>query len=582
MADFLLRLLAVIGVLSILVMAVAIGSGLWVYVKKTAISRNTVLEMNFDKGITELVPEGRIARVVLGKIPEIRTIIEALETAARDPRIQGLVAKTTLAPKSFADIQEIRDAVIRFRRAGKIAIAYAETFGEVSPGNASYYLATAFDEIYLQPSGEVGLTGFISEPRFLKGFLQKISVKPRYGARKEYKNFLNMLNEEKFTDAHREANRRILESLSGQFVQGVSDARKLEILHVKELIDRSPLHASDALQEKLVDGLIYRDEVYEKVKTRLGKRVRFVSLMAYSRRLRRSSSRERSIALIYGVGTIMRGESRYDPFSGNLIMGSESVAAAFRAAIKDRRIRAILFRVTSPGGSYIASDVIWREVLRAREAGKPVIVSMGGVAGSGGYFVSMPADRIIAQPATITGSIGVVGGKMVSRDFWSRFGITFDSEQIGANAALWSGVHDFSADQWEYIQSWLDKIYQDFVCKASKGRNIPESDLEKMARGRIWTGEDAYRLGLVDELGGFQVALENAKRLSGIPEGREVSMKLFPRRKTVFERYFGKDDRSESMLAQVLLSVQPIVKMYRETLLLQESPVLVMQEPAIR
>jgi protease-4 len=274
------------------------------------------------------------------------------------------------------------------------------------------------------------------------------------------------------------------------------------------------------------------------------------------------------VALIYGVGTVMRGRSGFDPVFGSTSMGSETVAAAFRQAIKDRNVKAIVFRVDSPGGSYVASDTIWHETVRAKRAGKPVIVSMSDLAASGGYLVSMHADRIIAQPGTITGSIGVFGGKMVASGLYDKLGVTWDSIQQGQNAMMYSALRDYSPSEWQRLEASLDRIYADFTTKVAEGRRLPKEKVLQIAKGRVWTGEDAKNLGLVDELGGFQAAIAAAKRAAKIPATEDINLRTFPPRKTLFqavmERLTGDEsDSSEQSLIRALRIVQPIARQLR-------------------
>ncbi|MGH9650291.1 MAG: signal peptide peptidase SppA, partial [Terriglobales bacterium] len=271
----------------------------------------------------------------------------------------------------------------------------------------------------------------------------------------------------------------------------------------------------------------------------------------------------------YGSGGVERGKSGFNPLTGDFTMGSDTVAAAFRAAIDDQDVKAILFRVDSPGGSYVASDTIWREVERARKAGKPVIVSMGDLAGSGGYFVAMSADKIVAQPGTITGSIGVLGGKMLTSGFWDKIGISWDEVHAGANATMWTGTHDYSPAEWQRFEGFLDRIYSDFTTKVAAGRKLTKEEVLKIAKGRIYTGEDAKAIGLVDELGGFDTALRLAKQAAKIPDSEEVKLRTYPRPRTLGEVLlaFGKRDddvAAESAATEAavraLETIQPLAR----------------------
>ena len=492
----------------------------------------------------------------------MRDVVDALEKAGDDPHVVGLVARLGAAPLGVAEIQEIRDAVKAFRAKKKFALAYSETFGEFGPGNGSYYLATAFDEIWLQPSGDVGLSGLVAESPFIRGALDKLGVVPEYGQRHEFKNAVNTFTETKFTEAHREATRKYVESIYGQMVKGIAEGRKRTDAEVRALVDRGPFLGPEALEARLVDGLAYRDEVHEKLMKKGGDGAKLFSLPAYLKKEGRPHAEgKRTIALVYGVGNVLRGKSSGNPFTGGQTMGSETVAKAIRTAVENDDVAAILFRVSSPGGSYVASDTIWREVVLAKKAGKPVIVSMGDVAASGGYFVAMSADRIVAQPGTITGSIGVYGGKMVTPAMWEKVGLTFDQVSVGANANIWSTSRSYSPTERERFNASLDRIYEDFTSKVAAGRKLPKERVLEIAKGRVWTGEDAKGLGLVDELGGYATALRLAKAAAKIPADEKVKVVVFPREKNPFETLAARmsgEEEDESSFTAVVKLLEPL------------------------
>lgn len=554
------------------------------------VASRTILRLDLERALPETAPENPFA-ALRGEAPlTLRRVVEALERAGTDDRISGLAARIGAAPISTAGVQEIRDAVLAFRAKKKFAVAFSETFGEFGPGNGAYYLATAFDEIWLQPSGDVGLNGYLLEAPFLRGTLDKLGVTAQFGQRHEYKNAMNVFTDTKFTPAYREAEQRLLDSISGQAVRGIAEGRKLEGTEVKALIDRGPFLGPEAKEAKLVDGLAYWDEVSDRVRSRAGAGSGFLSLSAY----RESAgspydSGGRTLALIYGVGGVARGRGGYNPVTQSWTMGSETVAAAFRKAAKDPDVAAIVFRVDSPGGSYVASDTIWREVSRARKAGKPVIVSMGSVAASGGYFVAMNADRILAQPGTITGSIGVLGGKFVTPGMWEKLGITFDQVEAGSNANFWNSSRPWSEAEWARFNSWLDRIYDDFTSKVAEGRKLPKQKVLDIAKGRVWTGEDAKERGLVDELGGLSAAIRAAKLAAKIPDTDSVKLVEFPRRKSPFESLVtklagGEDDEgaSESALGAVEALRPILVRLESAGLLGSEKGVLRMRPIEIR
>ncbi len=545
-----------------------VGAGIFLSgMKAPSVPSKAILEVDLERGLPETASESPFA-VFGGERPlTLRDVVDALEKAGGDPHVVGLVARLGAAPIGVAEIQEVRDAVKAFRAKKKFAVAYSETFGEFAPGNGAYYLATAFDEVWLQPSGDVCLNGLVAESPFVRSALDKLGVKPEFGQRYEFKNAMNTFTETKFTDAHREATSKLVSSLYGQMVRGIAEGRKLTEEEVRALVDRGPFLGPEALEARLVDGLAYRDEVLDKLRKKGGADAKLFGLAAYLKKEGRPhESGRRTIALVYGVGGVARGRSSENPVTGGQTMGSETVAKAIRTAVADRDVAAILFRVSSPGGSYVASDTIWREVVLARKAGKPVIVSMGDVAASGGYFVAIPADKIVAQPGTITGSIGVLGGKMVTTAMWEKVGLTFDQVELGANANMWNASKSFTPAEWERFNAWLDRVYTDFTSKVAEGRKLPKERVLEIAKGRVWSGEDAKGLGLVDALGGYPVALKLAKEAAKIPAGEAVKVAVYPREKKPFEALAeklsgeGEDESSFTALVKVLEPVRPLLR----------------------
>jgi protease-4 len=542
---------------------IAIGLYYWFFTGR--VPKQVILEADFEQGMIESIPDDGLGRILMKKKLRVLDVVEALQTASRDDRVKGLVARVGQSSVRLAQVQEVRDAIIAFRAAGKPAIAYAETFGEVSPGNSSYYLATAFDAVYLQPSGDVGLTGLIYEQPFVRGTLDKLGIVPRLEGRKEYKSYRYMFTERKYLPPHREAITQVMESQFSQIVKGISTARKLTEDEVRSLINEGPFFGQQAVDAKLIDALEYRDEVYNKIKERAGAKAELLSLTEYRKMAGSPYGKGTTIALIYGVGGIVRGKNAYDPTSGEILMGSDTIASAIREAVEDKDVKAILFRIDSPGGSYVASDTIWREIVRAKKAGKPVIASMGGRAASGGYFIAMAADKIVAQPGTITGSIGVFGGKMITTGFWNKLGVTWDEVHTSKNADAWTQTKDFTPAQKARFTQWLDRVYDDFTGKVSLGRKLSREEVEKIAKGRIWTGEDAKRLGLVDELGGFPSALRLVRTAARLQEDAPIRLKVFPEQKSLFRsimelKSFGADGGTDSALARTLEEVQPLVR----------------------
>lgn len=489
-----------------------------------------ILELDLTEPLVEGSPSDPLAAVIQRRRTRLKEVLDGLRKAADDERVSALVAKVGLARMGFARAQELRDAVAAFRASGKPAIAWAETFGEWSNGTVPYYLATAFDEIWLQPIGDVTLNGLLLGTPFLRNALDRIDVEPEFGQRYEYKNAADVVQRASFSDAHREAIERIASSVFDQLAGDIARARGLQAAQVRELADRAPLSSEQALAAGLIDRVGYRDEVYAEVRRRAGTPERLQYVARYIQRARRRPTIARprhTIALVWGVGSIVQGRSgRRGP--GGTRMGADTVTAALRAAARDQRVEAILFRVDSPGGSAVASDAIWREVLLASRAGKPVVVSMGDIAASGGYYVSMAADVIVAEPSTITGSIGVLAGKLVTDKLWNRLGVTYDSVAIGELARMFSTRAPYSDAERAALESWLDRIYEEFVGKVASGRRMSPEQVHAVAKGRVWTGADAREHGLVDVLGGLDRAVHEARRAAGIPAGEHAALVTYP------------------------------------------------------
>ncbi len=576
MRRFIGKFFAWIGGLVVVGGLLSIGLLIYLAQSKPKIPTKVILELDLESGLVENLPEDPISKMMNAEKADLRTLLTTLQIAENDPRVVGLIAKVGSGPLGMAHIQELRDAIIHFRSKNKFAVAFAETFGEFGPGTGGYYLATAFDTIWLQPSGDVGFSGIMLSSPFIRGTLDKLGVFPQMDHRKEYKNAMNIFTEKKFTAPHKESLTSIATSWLTQVTHGIADGRGLPLTQVHALVHEGPFSSKEALDFKLVDHLGYRDDCYSSVKQRAGGQAEFLYSWAYAQRLPEPSKKKntKTLALIYGLGQVGRGKSQTSPFSGSSKMGSDTIAAAFRAAVRDPNVKAIVFRVDSPGGSYSASDTIWKEVLLAKKAGKPVIVSMGNVAASGGYFVAMAADKIVAEPGTLTGSIGVVGGKMIPTKLLNDLGITFDEVHIGRNAKMWSPLDRYNETEWKKFQAWLDRAYEDFTSKVAEGRKLPKEKALELAKGRVWTGEEAKEKGLIDEVGGLTTAINLAKNLTGMKD-EELAVEVFPRPKgpleTFAEKLSGQEpqnsdrDPAQAAIIQAIKSLQPVIRTAEKT-----------------
>lgn len=496
-----------------------------------------LLELDLTRGVLTAPPASPVAAFRARHMPTLRDLVTALRKGARDEHVLGLIAHVGGPTLTLAQTQELRDAVLAFRESGKKAFAWTESFGEVGAGTVPYYLATGFDEIWVQPSGELGITGVSVEATFLRGALDKAGVVPQFGKRHEYKTAADTFTEKEMTGPAKEMASRLAASAYEQIVDGIASARRLEPSVIRTLVDRAPLAAADAEQAGLVDRLGYRSDVYDSLKARLGETTALLA-ERYVRRRPRSLQKNLPwpkkpvVAVVQVTGGITVGRNRGSGLFGGPGVGSDTIGAALRAVGADKDVRAVVLRVDSPGGSYVASDAIRHEVLRLRATGKPVVASMANVAASGGYYVAMPADVVVAEPGTITGSIGVLAGKGVLRDALGRIGITSEGVSEGQNARMYSAQEEFTDDQWARLEETLDRIYADFVSKAAEDRGMTFNALEKLARGRVWTGADAHANNLVDELGGLERALELACHRAGLDRD-EISVSARPHKSFV-------------------------------------------------
>ncbi len=482
-----------------------------------------------------------------GRALLLRETVAAIHRAAEDDRVAGLIARVQIPAAAAGPVQELREAIAAFSDA-KPSLAWAETY----PGTLSYYLASAFREVWMQPSGTVGLVGFATNAMFLRDALDKAGIQAQFIARGEYKSAANMFTQDEYTDAHREADSRLIESLHVQVFAAIAESRLVDPAELNALADKAPVLRGDAVTSRLVDRIGFRDEAY----ARIGELVGAPGIspetgdadsddapprLYVARYARAIASRptppmppipgrktKPTIAVVTLHGPIVSGRGGPQLPLGNSSAGGDTIAAALREAAANDAVSAVVLRVDSPGGSVTGSETIWREVVRLRKAGKPVVASMGAVAASGGYYVSMGADAIVANPGTITGSIGVVTGKLVARDLKGRLGVGSDSVRTNSNADAWSVNKPFTDEQHAQVEAEADLFYTDFVERVAQGREMTVEAVDSVARGRVWTGADALAHGLVDELGGLRAAIDRAKVLAGFEADAEVKLVSMP------------------------------------------------------
>ncbi|OMB94318.1 signal peptide peptidase SppA [Mycobacterium sp. NS-7484] len=479
-----------------------------------------------------------------GRPMTLRHAVAAIHRAAEDDRVAGLIARVQLPAAAPGPVQELREAITAFG-AVKPTVAWAETY----PGTLSYYLASAFREVWMQPSGTVGLIGFATSAMFLRDALDKVGIEAQFVTRGEYKSAANVFTEGRYTEAQREADGRMIESLQSQVWHAIAESRNLTIEALDGLADSAPVLRDAAVSAGLIDRIGFRDEAYSRIgelsggPTEVGadadshpEALPRLYLSRYARTAPkvptpqipgRKAKPTVAVVTLHGPIVSGRGGPQVLPL-GNSSAGGDTIAAALREAAADDDVSAIVLRVDSPGGSVTGSETIWREVVRARERGKPVVASMGAVAASGGYYVSMAADEIVANPGTLTGSIGVITGKLVSRELKDKLGVGTDSLRTNANADAWSPNAPFTDEQQANIEAETGLMYTDFVERVAHGRNLTVEQVEEVARGRVWTGSDAKDRGLVDELGGLRTAITRAKVLAGLDPDTKVRVLSYP------------------------------------------------------
>lgn len=453
--------------------------------------------------------------------------LRALDAAASDPSIKGVIGRFGSSSRAMAETQDLRAAVLRLKAAGKPTFAFADSLGDFGGTPADYYLASAFDKIWLQPSGMLGLNGFQAEVPFARKALADLGITAEFGQRWEYKNAMDSLIRDDMGAPQRASLDRLFQSWQAQVLDDIAAARSLDKAKASILMHKRPVFATEARDSGLIDQTGYWDELLAAVEDSTGTREQ-ISLSDYSATLPEPPQDGTVIAVIEAMGTVHRGNSEVDGGGLYSSIGSDTVAKAIAEAIDDPSVKAIVLRINSPGGDYVAADSIWRELMRAREKRLPVIASLGDVAASGGYFIAMPARKIVAQPGTITGSIGVFAGKPVLTDLWAKLGVRWETVQTGPNATLWSSNRAFTAEERAWFDRMLDAIYADFTTKAGDNRGLTATQTDQVARGRIWTGADAKAVGLVDELGDFGTAVALARTEAGILPETDVTLVPFP------------------------------------------------------
>lgn len=493
------------------------------------ISRNSYLELNIFGNMPERSSVNPFAKIFAGDIPSLEGVLNCIRKAKIDPKIKGIIIRPLASDIGWAKLDELRAAISDFKESEKPVYVYLE-----AGGNREYYLALSGDVIFGPPDGTLFLNGLLAGAYFFRGTLDKIGLEADFVAHGKYKNAPDIFTRKSMSEAQREVVNAILDDYFERYINAIAAARNLEKSEVMACVNQGLFGMKNAREKHLLDTLMYYNEFKDYLKEKDGKRVRTVS---YSRYRKVPYSKlgvkpKESIALIYATGDIVSGigENLQDG-----LITSENMANTIRKAAKNKQMKAIVLRVESPGGSGTASDVIWREVVEARKK-KPVIVSMSDVAASGGYYISMAADSIVAEPNSIVGSIGVFGGKFSFKRLYDKLGIHKEEIARGENADLFSEIKTFSPKQRRLMKQFGDDFYHDFVSKVAEGRHMSYEDVDKIAQGRVYTGRQALEIGLVDKLGGVKEAIQMAKKMAGIPVNEYVRVRTYPSKRSFLER----------------------------------------------
>jgi len=457
----------------------------------------------------------------------------ALVAARRDPAVRAVAVRLDDLGTGLAKAQELRRQLALTAEAGKTVACHLDTAGEGSNGTLEYYVASACSSISLAPVGEVNLLGLYADPLFLRGTLDKLKLDAEFIAAGRYKSLGETFTETAHSPAAREALEAVLDGYWRQLVGDLAAARHLTPEQMRALFDRAPLSAQEALRARLVDHLEYADELRDRLDAELGAPA-WVELADYLRDAAREPAGPRAVAVVFAQGTIVRGDGGVEAWTSEMLIGSEGLGDLLDELADDDDIAAVVLRVDSGGGSAVASDLLHRSVTLLARA-KPVVVSMSDLAASGGYYLAAGAQRILAEPATLTGSIGVVSGKLATGRFERELlGATRDPLARGARAGLYSSAQPYGAEERDVLETRIGEIYDRFVGVVSSGRDLPRAAVERVAQGRVWIGEDALANGLVDGLGGLDAAVAAAREFAGLA-GDDGPVRLYPRARGFWE-----------------------------------------------
>ncbi len=500
-----------------------------------------ILTLNLEHGIGERASQPSLTDPFPFKRPTVRQVVDALEAAAKDERVKGLLVRLEGTGVGLAHIEEIRPAIDRFRKSGKPAKIYSSSYGGIGAGLGTFYLASAFDEIWMQPVGMVSFSGLAFEMPYGRGLLEKVGVRPQFYQRESYKSAMENFTNKEMSKESRETFNAIADDFYDRAFKEIAKRREVSGVRLKKVMDKGLLTGDEALKAGLIDRLDYADRLIAETRKSLGyeadgKKPEMLALTHYAQTLQNKNRFDfgttKKVALIYATGQIMPTAKGNEGAAA-----ADEIAGAINTAMKDESVEAIILRIDSPGGSPSASETIRRSILRAKDKGKKVIVSMGAVAASGGYWIAADADHIFALPSTLTGSIGVVMGKFELSELWKKLGVNWDIVQRGQNAEMWSINQPFDPAEAKRMNVIIDETYKSFLERVAKGRGLSENAVRKIARGRAWTGKEALGNGLVDALGGLNDALDYTAKELGLKNRHQLKVMQLPKPQSALEQF---------------------------------------------
>lgn len=544
------KIILVLGGIAFVVILIAI-IGLFVLANsfgRPSVPENSVLVLNVSGDLPDYAAEDPLAKAFgIGPTQSFTSLLTQLRKAKVDKRIGAVLLDINFPGIGWGKADELRDAIADFRASGKPAYAYM-----MLGTNREYYIATAAEKIFVPPPGDLYINGFAAEAMFFKGSLDKLGVEAEViQIGPKYKNAPDQYTKKEMGEGQREVINALLDEYYGRFTKAIAESRKKAPEDIAAIIDNAPYNAGQAKDQGLIDGAFYEDQVRDELKSRLGyktdDKLRTIDGGDY-REVSSDSlglNNGERVAVIYASGAINVGNSSDGAFGGQMV-GSDTIVKAVNDAAADDSIKAIVLRVDSPGGSALASDLMWFALENAKSK-KPVVVSMSDVAASGGYYIACNANKIVAEPATITGSIGVFLGKPVVRGLYDWLGVTNEYVMRGKNAGIFRETEKWTPEERAKMQEQANNIYYgSFVPKVAKGRGKTDEEINSIAQGRVWTGTQAKANGLIDEFGGLEKAIDIAKQLANLPADKDVRRVVLPAPKPFFEKYFGGGDSAQT------------------------------------